>query len=112
MTEPGYTYRARYVRAYDGDTITVDIDLGLNVWLKDQTLRLFGIDTPEVRGAERPEGIKARDHVRSRLQSAEQIIVQTIKDSTGKYGRWLAIVWVDDEDLNAELVALGLADPY
>jgi micrococcal nuclease len=100
------------VRAYDGDTITVDIDLGLNVWLKDQTLRLFGIDTPEVRGLERPDGLVARDHVRSRMQGAERIIVQTIKDSTGKYGRWLAIVWVDDEDLNAELIALGLATAY
>lgn len=49
-TEPAYLYRAVVVRVVDGDTINVDIDLGFYVWIKKQRIRLFGIDTPEVRG--------------------------------------------------------------
>lgn len=45
-----YHYAAQVVSVYDGDTITVDIDLGLEVWLKGQKIRLLNIDTPEVRG--------------------------------------------------------------
>jgi micrococcal nuclease len=112
MKTPGYTYRARYVRAYDGDTITVDLDLGFNTWLMDQTLRLYGIDTPELRGEERPEGLKVRDHVRARLEAAEELVIETLKDRAGKYGRWLAIVWIDGVNLNDELVQTGRAQTY
>ena len=61
MIHPQYLYKATVTEVYDGDTITVDIDLGLNVWLKDQTLRLLGIDTPELRGEER---LKAKTSTR------------------------------------------------
>ena len=62
-----YYYDAEVTGVYDGDSITVDIDLGLGVWLKGQKLRLIGIDTPEMRGAEKEAGKVARDFVRSRL---------------------------------------------
>lgn len=41
-----YEYRAFVRKVYDGDTITVDIDLGFEVLLKNQKLRLYGINTP------------------------------------------------------------------
>ena len=49
-----YTYKARCVSVYDGDSITLDIDLGFNHWMLNQKIRLLGIDTPEIRGPERP----------------------------------------------------------
>ena len=52
-----YEYCAKVVSVYDGDTITVDIDLGFGIVLKKQKLRLLGINTPEVRGAEKILGI-------------------------------------------------------
>ena len=58
-----YTYNARCTSVYDGDSITVDIDLGFNHWMLNQKIRLFGINTPEVRGAERPSGLIARDRL-------------------------------------------------
>lgn len=42
-----YTYRAEIVRVIDGDTVVADIDLGFDVWLRDEHLRLDGIDAPE-----------------------------------------------------------------
>ena len=50
-----YYYRARVKSVYDGDTCTVDIDLGLRVWLKGEKLRLYGINASELRGSERPK---------------------------------------------------------
>jgi len=42
-----YVYRCTLDRVIDGDTIDVNIDLGFDVWLHKQRVRLAGIDTPE-----------------------------------------------------------------
>lgn len=91
---PAYVYRAIGVSVYDGDTITVDIDCGFGVWLRGQKVRLHGIDTPEVRGDEREEGLVARDCVRGLVPAGQPLLLKTTKDKTGKYGRWLAEVYV------------------
>ncbi len=109
---PAYVYRCRVEKPediYDGDTITVTIDLGFNINFGELTLRLHGIDAPEVRGAEKEAGRKSRDWLRERLKDRE-FIVQTIRDRKGKYGRYLAIIWVDGVNVNEEMVALGLAE--
>ena len=49
-----YEYKATVTKVYDGDTITVDFDLGFGIILKKQTIRLFGINTPEVREQRKP----------------------------------------------------------
>jgi len=88
-----YHYRAEVASIYDGDTIRADMDLGLGIWKKNEPLRLFGIDAPELRGIERELGLKSRDHLQSILMKRE-LIVESIKDKKGKYGRILAILWV------------------
>ena len=105
-----YEYRAFVRKVYDGDTITVDIDLGFEVLLKNQKLRLYGINTPEVRGESREEGLKVRDLVRSRI-SNKWIIVKTHRDKKGKYGRWLAEIYETGvkESLNDWLLNEGHA---
>ncbi len=104
-----YEYDAYVTKVYDGDTITVDIDLGFEVWLKGQKLRLIGIDTPEVRGPERPEGILARDALRSMILNKK---VRIKSYGRGKYGRWLSEVFIEDININQRLLAEGFARPY
>ena len=107
-----FEYRALCTKVYDGDTITVDIDLGLNSWLKDQKLRLVGIDTPEMRGPEKPEGTKVRDWLREQILG-KPVIIKTHKSrNKGKYGRWLCTVYIDGRNLNLEMLASGMAKPY
>lgn len=103
-------YPGRVVAVYDGDTYTVDVDLGLGVSLTAQKIRLVGVDTPELRGAERPEGLRVRDLVRSRLLDREVLLA--LDGSRGKYGRWLADVLVDGSSTAAWLLRSGLARPY
>ena len=91
-----YHYAADVTDVYDGDTITVDIDLGMHIWKRGEKLRLWRINTPEVKGESRPAGLAARDYLRG-LVDGRQVLLRTIldkrgDDSTEKYGRLLAEV--------------------
>ena len=105
-----YTYKAFVNKVYDGDTITAIIDLGFNTQTV-QNLRLAGVDTPEVRGTEREQGLVARDYLRELILNKE-ITVKTIKDKTGKYGRYLAIIYLEEENINELLLTKGYAEVY
>ena len=91
-----YHYRAIVTKVYDGDTITADVDLGFGIWHKDQKFKLVGIDAPEVRGKERQKALESRDFLRE-LILGKEVTIETIKDKKGKYGRWLAEVFIIDE---------------
>ena len=52
-----YNYKCTLVKVVDGDTIDVDIDLGFDVWLRNQRVRLHGIDTPESRTRNKAEKV-------------------------------------------------------
>ena len=78
-----YKYKAHVVSVYDGDTCTIDIDLGLHTWIHGEKIRLHRIDAPEIRGADREQGLLSRDYLKSLILDQE-IILQTIKDAKGK----------------------------
>ncbi|MDF7801861.1 thermonuclease family protein [Pontiellaceae bacterium B1224] len=108
-----YHYRALVTDAYDGDTITVEIDLGLKTAVKGEKLRLHRINAPEMRGDEKVAGKASRDWLRGRILDKE-IIIESIKDKKGKYGRYLAEIWLEENgeyiNINDELVAKGFAE--
>lgn len=104
-----YTYKAFVTDVYDGDTITVTIDCGFGLRMEKQKIRLFGINTPEVRGDEKEFGKKVRDLMRERILQKD-IILKTIKDKKGKYGRYLGIVYVDGVNINDWLVHNNYAE--
>lgn len=89
-----YHYRAIVVNVYDGDTINVNIDLGLSTWINNEKLRLARINAPEIKGKERAKGIKSRDFLKDLLLN-KNVIIQTIKDRKEKFGRYLAEVWLE-----------------
>jgi len=107
-----YHYRALVTEVYDGDTCTVDIDLGLYTWLKTQKLRLHRINAPEMRGADKAAGTVSRDYLRSLILN-QPIVLESIKDNTEKYGRYLAEVWLEREgnwvNVNDMMVQNGCA---
>jgi micrococcal nuclease len=110
-----YEYNANVVRVYDGDTIWVDIDLGFGLWMKNQSIRLANINTPEVRGAEKVEGFVSRDRVIQILEESDnKCVLKTTLDGRGKYGRILAEIFVKNEtrSINEMLLAEGLAVIY
>lgn len=95
MEKKLYLYKAFVKDIYDGDTITVDIDLGLKTFIHNEKIRLFGINAPEVRGEEKSRGLLSRDYMRALILNKE-ILLETIKDEKGKYGRYLGIIWINN----------------
>lgn len=115
-----YYYAAEVTEVYDGDTITINLDLGLSMWRTNQKIRLWKINAPEVRGPEREEGLRVRDFVRD-LILGKPVLIRTILDKhgadrTGKYGRLLGEVLVEGEagesiNVNQLLLDRGLVKP-
>jgi micrococcal nuclease len=106
-----YKYNAKCISVYDGDTITIDIDLGFHIIMKNQKIRLYGINTPEIRGDEREEGLKSKEYL-SNIILGKDIILQSIKDKSGKYGRILGIIWYNNENINQKLLDNNYATKY
>lgn len=115
-----YLYPAKVVRIIDGDTIVVDITLGLrHVILKEQ-IRLYGVNTPEMNTQ---EGKDVKKWVEAKIPVGSEIILETIRDKRGKYGRVLGIIYIpkieDDQhrvlygrQLNLWLLDEGYAKPF
>jgi micrococcal nuclease len=106
-----YTYEAKITRVVDGDTVIADINLGFNVVLHDVSLRLLGINAPEMKGETAEEGKRSRARLEG-LVAGKEIVLKTHKDKREKYGRLLAEIWVDDVDVNKQLVTEGFAKPF
>lgn len=112
-----YWYKAKVVKVIDGDTLDLDIDLGFDIWHSIR-VRLFGVDTPETRSSnieEKQAGTLAKEYVKKWLDTnGYDIMIQTFKAKTEKYGRILADVYDKGSSkcLNTELIAENLAKPY
>ncbi|MCZ6466830.1 MAG: thermonuclease family protein, partial [Alphaproteobacteria bacterium] len=102
---------ARVVSVYDGDTLTVDAELWAGLTART-TVRVAGVDTPEIRGkcqAEKDLAIRARDFVRATIG----VTVQLTNIRPGKYaGRMIADVWVNGQKLSDLLITENLGRPY
>ncbi len=107
-----YHYTAQVQSVYDGDTCRVDIDLGLGIWIRNEKLRLLRINAPEMTGSDKALGMASRDFLRGLIDGRE-IIIETVKDQRGKYGRYLAEIWIGQDgvwqNVNDALVAAGHA---
>ena len=132
-----YTYEARVTHTYDADTWTMDIDLGFNIWVKEEDIRLYAVNTQEIKkskakgitAADVQDGYACRDAAlrlmglnpleyrriarKQSIRGPPTVVIETFYETegTGKYGRTLAIVWVPTENglvnLNDYLVSTG-----
>ncbi len=83
-----YTYNATVVRWVDGDTIKLDVDLGFRTWVRNESFRLIGVNTPE-RGREGfDESVKYVND-----WAPPGTILRILVTKEGKYGRWLVRLW-------------------
>jgi micrococcal nuclease len=114
-----YEYRVKVIKVVDGDTVDVDIDLGFGVWLKDERVRIMGIDTPESRTSDKTEkvfGLAAKARLKELL--GKQTILKTQVDKSGedmkgKFGRILGDFIGSDGRLVTEvMIEEGHCVPY
>ena len=116
-----YNYRAKLVKVVDGDTIDAMIDVGFDIWIKKR-IRYKGIDTWESRTRdldEKKKGLAAKARNKELLEkvSNKSGYFRIKSYGTGKYGRVLADIYIQDSDhnhiwVNKQLITEGHAYVY
>ena len=104
----------RVIKVYDGDTITIASKVpGLkNSPIYKFSVRLNGIDTPEIKGKNEDEksiAQKARDALSARIMGKD-IFLKNVQ--TEKYGRLLCEIYLDKENLNQWMIKQRYALAY
>jgi endonuclease YncB( thermonuclease family) len=122
LADPGFgPYEARFISIYDADTFTLEYTVPVGIpfskgLLMEQSVRLYGLDTPEKSWRakcedERNRAISASVFVENLLVNAKSIKI-TIPAKKDKFGRLLALVVIDGKDLTETLVSKGFARRY
>ena len=110
-----YEYNCKIDRVVDGDTVDVDIDLGFDVWMLKQRIRLYGVDTPESRTRDAEEkvfGNLAKNFVQVRLPVGSNQVLRTKLDGKGKFGLILGEFVIGETTLNSLLIESNNAVKY
>ncbi len=109
MSDYKYSYDAKVIRIVDGDTIELCVDLGFKLSLTEK-FRFDKIDTAEIfrprNAAEKEHGLESTDWL------IDKILGKTIRIHTsksGKYGRWLIDLYLDDENIQTTMFNEGFA---
>jgi len=109
-----YEYHAIIKRVVDGDTVDIDIDLGFGIILKDERVRISGIDTPESRTRDKVEkifGLASKARLKEML-GKKSILCCKEYDSKGKFGRILGDFWTPVGMISERLIEEGHAVQY
>jgi len=116
-----YEYRCKVIKVIDGDTVDVDIDLGFDIIIKGERVRIMGIDTPESRTRDKVEkkfGLASKARLKELIGGKSGPILKTQinrkgEDMRGKFGRILGDFVTDDGRLVTDiLVEEGHAVAY
>jgi len=115
-----YKYKCKVLKVVDGDTVDVDIDLGFGIWLRNERVRLKGIDTPESRTrdlVEKKFGLAAKTRLKTMLGKGERVILKTYadkdgQDMKGKFGRILGDFTYKSTTVVNQLIAEGHGVAY
>ena len=101
------------IKVYDGDTITIAAKLPYyRSELYRFSVRLKGIDTPEIKSNNEHEKIlakKARDYLSNKILN-KKVVLKNV--STEKYGRILADVYLDGININKLMLEQNYAVEY
>jgi len=105
-----YHYRAVIRRWVDGDTVEMDVDLGLHVWKHTEDMRLIGINAPDKNPAKKA----ATAYVNQMAPAGAKVTIQTyLDDDEDRYGRLLVdIDLADGTNLNDAIVDAGHGQVY
>ena len=110
-----YEYKVKIRRIVDGDTVDVDIDLGFDMILSKQRIRLYGIDTPESRTRDKEEkfyGKLSAKFLKEQCKNSSEIFLKTYLDKKGKFGRILGEFIVDGVNINKLMIEKYMAVEY
>lgn len=94
---------------HDGDTLYLQPD-GTSSRADEITVRLIGIDTPELRPEVECYGLEARDRLRELLPQGAEVWIMADREKLDQYGRSLLYLWTKEgTSVNLDLVKEGYA---
>lgn len=120
VKEQQYNFtKAKIIKVYDGDTFWIA------TWYNKEIIRfnvrLYGVDTPEMKGGDN----ESKEQARVAKEYVENFILNKIVDIEvmnnkkynnkiikEKYGRLLAIIKINGIDLADDLIKKGYGKPY
>ncbi len=109
----GTIKNVEFVSCHDGDTCKFNIP-DLHPIIGDKiSIRLNGIDTPEIKGEcakEKKDALRAKKWINHYLSKAENIELRNV--SRGTYFQIVADIWVGDVNVNQKLIYVGYAAAY
>ena len=112
-----YEYSCKINKVLDGDTVDIDLDLGFNIVLANQRVRMAGVDTPESRttnAEEKPRGLLSKKKLTEKL-SVGNCKIRTFKSDNNddKFGRILGeFILEDGTNVNKWLIENNYAVGY
>ncbi len=112
-----YEYSCKINKVLDGDTVDINLDLGFNVILVNQRVRMVGVDTPESRTSnaeEKPRGLLSKKKLTEKLSSSN-CKIKTFKpdNNDDKFGRILGeFILEDGTNVNKWLIENNYAVAY
>lgn len=103
-----YTYNARVVTVHDGDTLTLDVDLGFFTHVV-VPFRILGMNAREL---SEPGGPEARDHLIELLPVGTSVTITSVKpDKFG--GRYDAVIsWHNDGGGDVDVAGLLIVNQW
>jgi len=115
-----YEYKCLINRVVDGDTVDIDIDVGFGIWIKDERVRVMGIDTPESRTrdlVEKAFGLASKERLKELIPEGSIQVLKTEvdksgEDAKGKFGRILGDFLVEGKRITEFLIEEGHAVAY
>jgi micrococcal nuclease len=113
-----YQYKCKINKVLDGDTVDIDLDLGFNIVLANQRVRMAGVDTPESRTTnkeEKPRGLLSKKKLAEKLPIGSWQIIETQRSDNNddKFGRILGVFILEDgTKVNDWLIKNNYAVPY
>lgn len=116
MTErPLYRYQAKLIRVIDGDTVVLEIDQGFRQFRHDQSVRLLGVNAPELHGPDALRGLDAQTFTTMWFRGSPMVYIESYRDhgEQDSFGRILARVFREGDpvSLNDALLVAGKAVP-
>jgi micrococcal nuclease len=99
-------FTAKIERVIDGDTVVLD---------DQRHVRLVGIDSPETNHPDQPVqryGEEAKKYLKQRIEGKTCVLEYETTNEKDVYGRTLAMIFLDGDNINAEMIKQGLAYAY
>lgn len=114
-----YRYTVKVLEVIDGDSIKIDFDFGYDLNENEKLLRLFGINTDEMKDKDpaiQLKAVAAKKKLAKLCPVGSVLLVITEYDREEKYGRFMGWVYNDpslplvaENSVNMQMVRAGHA---